>query len=166
MSKFGQMRAQKEHGDLRLIELGPPPDYGSELLQKYAEEKARFMRAAFQTNESPLRTNLGIYKGDHVGFLTAPENTNELRGPIGFQLHDAYVLFSGKSMEAGAHTGYLTPVACAVNHKGGAVFRSVGTLLALLTGMIFVQAEHGGRPVFTTLLSLPELWRPNVEPQQ
>jgi hypothetical protein len=165
MSKFREIRSSREDGDFRLIELDPVPNAASEFLQKYGEQEAQFMKAAFSVNESPIPTDLGIYIGDHVGFLSAPENSDELRGPMEFQFQDAYVSFKGSSVKAGVHTGYLTPVPSAVNHAGAPVFRSDGTLLALLTDVVFVNAEKGGRPVFTTLLSLPELWRSSVERQ-
>ena len=166
MSKFREINSPREDGDLRLIELGPAPDYASELLQKTNDEqRANFMKAAFTANESAIRAELGIYIGDHVGFLTAPKNTDELRGAMEFQFQDAYVSFRGSSLTNGVHTGYLTPIPSALNYTGAPVFRSDGTLLALLTDMIFVEAEQGGRPVFTTLLSLPELWEHNLKRQ-
>lgn len=162
ISKFREVRSPRTHGDLRLIEVNQVPDSAWQFLNKeYSEVEAESMRSAFSVNESPIRANLEVYIGDHVGFLTAPENTNEFRGAMEFQFQDAYVSFRGSSLNSGIHSGYLTPIPSALNHPGAPLFRSDGTLLALLTDMVFLDAETGGRPVFTTLLSLPELWEPH-----
>jgi hypothetical protein len=165
MSRFREISSPRKDGDLRLIELSPVPQNAWEFLEsEYPKEKAEFAKRFFSVNETPVRADLGICIGEHVGFIPAPNNTEELRGAMEFQFQDAHVSFKGSSLKGGGHTGYLTPIPSALNHPGAPVFRSDGTLLALLTDMVFVEAEKGGRPVFSTLLLLPELWRQNIVP--
>ena len=160
MTKFNVIDAPREHGDLRLIELEPvDKSYIESILSESSAGELSFM----SVNESPIRCELSIYVGDHVGYLSAPDNTENLRSSMEFQFQDAYVSFRGSPIEGGIHSGYLTPVPSAFNHFGAPLFLSNGTLVGLVTDIVFLEAEVGGRPRFTTLLSLPDLWKPYMK---
>ncbi|MBK1856401.1 HNH endonuclease [Verrucomicrobiaceae bacterium 5K15] len=164
MTKFKVIDAPRKHGDLRLIELDPVDEsYRESVLAEHFGDELKQMQSNFAANESPIRCELSIYIGEHVGYLSTPDNTEDLRGAMEFQFQDAYVSFRGSPIEGGIHTGYLTPVPSALNHSGAPLFRPDGTLVGLVTDIVFPESEMAGRPVFTTLLSLPDLWKPYMK---
>ena len=100
--------------------------------------------------ESYLDKALAEYSGEEQRAMEQILSVNEsrLRCALGIRI--------------GELIGFLTPVPSALNRSGAPLFRPDGTLVGLVTDIEFTEAEIGGRPVFTTLLSLHELWKDSL----
>lgn len=159
LSKFEVRTSPGKWGDLRLIEVDPvPEDALDHLIEKFSEEHIKLMINRFKVNETPLSTDALLYTGEHVGMMTSPENSADLRGTGELQFQDAHVSFFGNIMHTEGCLRYLTPVPSGFTYKGAPVFNREGTLLGLITDTVRLDSEFGFRPVCTTLLSLGELW--------
>ncbi len=162
MSSFVEEPAAKRDGDLRLIKVGPVPHDTLDILKaNHPDIEDENLERYFRTNEAAIPCELRVYTGDHVGYLTMPDETQELRGAMELQFQDAFISFAGGSTQSRMHTRFLTPVQSSMGVFGAPVFRPDGVLIGLITDIAFVEQELGWRPVITTLLSLPELWLPS-----
>jgi HNH endonuclease len=144
-------------GTLALIERGEIDD--AYVVALLAEENDKQLENIFtEPLETPVKYRLAPFCGEHVGFLHAPSNSEEIRARREFQFDSADVSFNLTLKSKEDFLQYaLTPVSSHIQHRGSPVFTADARLVGAIKETIRLSGEAFWRPIVSAVFPLKEI---------